>query len=643
MPPAAWPAPSAASSTPEFLPCHGEPALSCGALPVPLDRSGAVPGTITLSFARKLAGAAPSSSALLALAGGPGQAALPFAEFAAASMAPALHSRDLLVFDQRGTGASDPLTCPALESFSPTSASHALASCAAEIGPARGAFTTQESVADIEALREALGYQKLVLYGTSYGTKVALEYAERHPEHVEALVLDSVVPTDGPEPFAIPTFQAVGEVVHELCSQNLCAGITPEPLADLTHLIARLRVHSLRGSVYDGFGHRHASSIAERGLLGVLEAGDLNPALRALLPAAVRSALTGEPDPLLRLQALSEGLVPNVPGAQHEEGDENEALFVTTTCEEAPFPWKRTSSPSARLAEALAYLHAQPASDFAPFDAATALQASLVEACDAWPYASSPPPPAAPLPDVPTLILSGAQDLRTPTSGARRVAATIPGSQLLVVPFTGHSVVGSDLTDCVAPAIEAFFAGHAVQPCTSARDVLAPTPLTPRSLAAVHPPAKLGGLPGRTLVAALDTLLDLDRQVIAATLQANAALPSGARFGGLHGGFARISTHIAVLEGLSFVPGVTLSGAFPVSHGRLLASTVRIGGRAAAPGTIRVGATTSRVTGTLGGRRFDVLLGGVRLARAGGGEWPSAQALLSRLGPRTGGAPARLP
>ena len=63
-----------------------------------------------------------------------------------------------------------------------------------------------------------------MLYGTSYGTKVALEYAERYPEHVEAMVLDSVVPTDGPEPFAIPTFEALPGVLRELCAQNVCAG-----------------------------------------------------------------------------------------------------------------------------------------------------------------------------------------------------------------------------------------------------------------------------------------------------------------------------------------------------------------------------------------------------------------------------------
>lgn len=612
---------------------------------MPLDRSGAAPGTITLSVARKLAGARPAASALVAIAGGPGQSALPFAEFNAATMGAALRTRDLLVFDQRGTGSSDPLSCPALERFSATSLSRLFASCAEQLGPARGAFTTQESVTDLEALRAATGYEKLVLYGTSYGTKVALEYAERYPQHVEAMVLDSVVPTDGPEPFSIPSFEAVGAVIDELCADRLCSGITHDPLGDLTKLIAHLRARPLRGSVYDGAGRRHSAQLDERGLLGVLEAGDLNPALRALLPAAISSALHDYPDPLLRLQALAEGLVPNAPGAQARaaaaSGEEtNATLFVTTTCEEAPFPWNRAAPPASRLAEALAYLHAQPPSAFAPFDAQTALKASLVEACDAWPYASSSPPPASPLPDVPTLILSGAQDLRTPTALARRVAALIPDAQLLVVPFTGHSVVGSDLTGCAAKALAAFFSGAPVAPCSGARDLLAPTPVTPTSLARIAPPSHLGGRPGRTLIAVLDTLVDLNRQVIAATLQADAKLPSGASFGGLHGGYARISSRRAVLHDLSLVPGVQLSGSFAVSKGRLLPSTIHVGGAIAAAGEIRLGSSTRRITGTLGGRSFTVKLTKVRLAEAGlGGEWPASAPLLSRLGrERVGGA-----
>ena len=365
---------------------------------VPLDRSGQVPGTVGLKVERKLAGFSPSRDAVLALAGGPGQSALGLGEFIAKAIAPALGARDLLVFDQRGTGESGPLSCPALSSQSEVEHAHSIGElvgrCAQQLGPARGDYTSQESVADIEALRQAGGYEKLVLYGTSYGTKVALEYAERYPQHVEALVLDSVVPTSGPEPFAVGTFQAIGGVLGELCADRACAGITSNPLADLARLTAQLRKHALSGSVYDGSGHRHAVRLSETSLLGILQAGDLNPALRALLPAAVVSALRHDPDPLLRLELLSEGLIPNVPGKRPVESSESidETLFVDTSCEELPFPWQRSAPAPTRLAEALGSLRGMPSGDFYPFDATTALSASLVSVCASWPDASPPPP-----------------------------------------------------------------------------------------------------------------------------------------------------------------------------------------------------------------------------------------------------------
>ncbi len=609
-----------------FSSCASTTAFACASLPVPLDRASGMPGTISLSVERRAAGAVQSRDAVLALAGGPGQATLPLGEFIAQALAPALTNRDLLIFDQRGTGSSNPLGCPALSSFSAGSVSQLFEQCARQIGPARGAYTTQESVQDIEALREATGYEKLVLYGTSYGTKVALEYAERYPQHVEALVLDSVVPTDGPEPFEIPSFQAIGSVLSELCSGQACAGITSNPLADIARLTATLRKHALGGSAYDGAGKRHAVTLNEVGLLDIIEAGDLNPALRALLPAAVQSALRHDPDPLLRLKLLSEGLIPSVPvspGAEEGSAGIDEALFVTTTCEETPFPWQRTGSPATRLAEADGYLRAQRSSVFYPFDRSTALQNSLVPDCAGWPDASPPPPTPTGLPDVPTLILSGAQDMRTPTSSARRVAALIADAQLLIVPFTGHSVLGSDFSGCAERAVAAFFADAPVQACTSARNMFAPTPITPSKLAYVHPPQGLGGKPGRTLTSALDALLDLSRLVTAATLQADEQLPSGSSFGGLHGGSARLTSSAATLRDFTFVPGVELSGTFPIKDGALQAATIRVSGPDASAGTVRIGSGT-RVSGTLAGRHFDLSLAKVKLSRVqSAGEWPA--------------------
>ncbi len=92
---------------------------------------------------------------------------------------------------------------------------------------------------DIEALRAAAGYEKLVLYGTSYGTKVALEYAERYPQHVESMVLDSVVPPEGEEPLQLASFAAIAPVLRELCRGGV-PGVTTNPVADLARLDARL-------------------------------------------------------------------------------------------------------------------------------------------------------------------------------------------------------------------------------------------------------------------------------------------------------------------------------------------------------------------------------------------------------------------
>jgi pimeloyl-ACP methyl ester carboxylesterase len=619
----------------QFLPCADNEGFGCTTVSVPVDRSGTLPGTIALKVERLPAGGAggagvgaPTPEAVIALAGGPGQAALPLASYAAKALSSALGTRDLVMFDQRGTGESGALSCPALNSTGGDAGIGTVGKlferCALQLGAARGQYTTQTSVEDIEAVRQAMGYEKLVLYGVSYGTKVALEYAARYPQNVSELVLDSVEPTDGPDPFSLDTLQALNPVLAELCSEDACRGITATPLADIARLASILRTHELRGAVYDGSGHRHVLGTSEGDLLGVLQAGDLNPALRALLPAAVRSALEGDASPLVRLTLLAEGLIPSVPRppSENSEGIDT-ALNATTICEEAPFPWGRGDPPATREAAVNAALHALPSSAFYPFDANLALQSGTIPGCLDWPDAAPPPPVIPPPPNVPTLILSGEQDLRTPTSGARRVAATIPDAQLLVVPYTGHSVLGTDFSGCAQQAVKAFFGGQPVTPCTNGHDIFSPTPITPRHIDSLHPAPGVPGRAGRTVTAVLDTILDLNRQVIGASLQANQALPSGSSFGGLRGGYARLRRGAVVLHRLSFVPGVELSGTFPVKDGRLRATTVLVSGSAAARGSVRLG-SGKRVRGDLGGRRFNVTVSKVKLSRVGDDEWPSA-------------------
>jgi pimeloyl-ACP methyl ester carboxylesterase len=439
-------------------------------------------------------------------------------------------------------------------------------------------------------------------------------------------------------------FQAMRPAFEELCSAGACNGITSNPLADIARLAARLHTHALSGYVYDGLGHRHRSVLSNVALLNLIGAGDLNPALRALLPASVQSALREDPAPLLRLNLLSEGLIPNLPGTPfatattelgqadplptrssrdpelvgpHEASSDgiDEALFVDTTCEESSLPWQRGAPPKTRLAEGLSALRALPPADFYPFDASTAWTDSVMPGCLQWPNAGPPPPAVGTLPSAPTLILSGAQDLRTPTSGAEAVAAPIPGAQLLVVPYTGHSVLGTDFSGCAKTALKEFFSSETAQQCGPIHDPFSPTPVTPSKLALVKPVGGLAGAPGSTLAVVLDTILDLERQVVSATLQADQELPSGARFGGLRGGYAQITSSALRLHRLSFVNGVQITGSFPVVHGHLRPTDLRVEGSSAATGTVKVGAST-HVSGTLGGHHFDVSLAKVKLARA---------------------------
>ncbi len=585
-----------------FAPCGDSNNFACGHLTVPLDPSGGTPGTITLAMRRHRAPIGEAREAVIALAGGPGQAAIPFAEDFAQLLGPIISTRDLIVFDQRGIGLSHPLSCHRFEVGTSGPVGSTIAECAAQIGPTRTFYTTAQTVADIEAIRQAGGYEKLVLYGTSYGTKVAERYAQMYPTHVSALVLDSVVPPNGPEPLDRSTFAAIPRVLRQLCAARACAHITPEPVADLAKVVRRMRGGALYGRWIDGDGHAHTIPVTSEELLEIMIAGDLEPTLRTEFPAAMRAAANGDEAPLARLVRHA---------AERGEGDEAESpsesfdtpLYYATSCEEEQFPWSRTATPRRRLAEAQAKIAALGESQLAPFGPANMLAISDIPACAFWLYTTPAPAPVqAPFPIVPTLILSGADDLRTPTANAREVAAQIPGSHLLVVPDVGHSVLGSDPSGCASKALQALFAATPIEACTAIQPslLLRPTPLAPARLADVPPAQGYRGRLGRTLDAVTLTLADFMRQV---QLQALSALEAGnlsgvstLRVGGLRAGWAEIEQRGVVLSDYSYVSGVMVSGRITQTE-----TVLHIGGQKAAHGTLRLGPYRALV-GTLEGK-----------------------------------------
>ncbi|HEX8208532.1 MAG TPA: alpha/beta fold hydrolase, partial [Solirubrobacteraceae bacterium] len=467
---------------------EGFGAFECGRATVPLDRSGGLPGTIELFARRLVAPQNPNRSAVVVLSGGPGQAATPLAAQVAEAIAPGLGDRDLLVFDQRGTGSSAPLRCDSLRRRL-TSRERA-AQCANEIGPQRAFFRTPDSVADIEDLRVAAGYERLVLMGTSYGTKVALAYASRHPDRVERLILDSVVTPEGPDPLQRSSLAAVPRVLGALCGDGRCRGITADPVGDVRRVVAR---GTLRGRYVTARGRIRRGTLDEPAIYSLLLDGDTNPAWRALTPGALRAAARGDETPLLRLASavLERG------GAQVPTSTVNDALFITTICEELPFPWDRAAGADQRADQAVAAINGLSPGTLSPFTRETVAGTGVLGDCVGWPNASPPPEPPGELPRVPALILAGEGDLRTPLEDAANVAGRL-GATPVAVPHTGHSVLGRDFSRCAVAAVAAFFRDGSTPGCPASDPPVFPVSRPPLSLREVPAARRYRGKVGRT-------------------------------------------------------------------------------------------------------------------------------------------------
>jgi pimeloyl-ACP methyl ester carboxylesterase len=576
---------------------------SCARLSVPLDRSGAVPGRVSLLVkrvrARRRGGA--TQPPLVVLAGGPGQSATEsFGGDSLGLLYSAYRDRDLIVFDQRGTGRSGLLRCRGLERANLLEAGRAAGACARGLRDRRALYTSRDSVDDIEAIRERLGAERIALFGTSYGTKLALGYARVHPARVERLVLDSVVEIDGPDPFYRDAIEAVPRALRSLC-RSRCSW-TDDPVEDLSRLVDRIAAGgALRGRVVDRRGRRRMGRLTRVDVFSVLVAGDFDPALRAAFPGAVRAALARDITPMLRLRrrAFEVDAEPPPPLVL------SSGVYAATTCEESPLPWARTSppDPAERRGQAAAQAATVPDSEFEPFDRATALGSDVLDLCERWPHAPVARDfGAGPLPDVPVLLVEGEDDLRTPLENARRTAQLFPRARVVVAPATGHSAIGSDFSGCALRAFARFVQRRPVPAsCPPVRRVFRPQPAPPRRLADVQRLRGTSGVRGRALAAVKLTLRDVAEDSLT-QLIFDADDPDIARGGGLRAGTYRIDgDNTLVLRGVAYVPGVRLSGRIGHFAERRQRGRLRVGGPAAPAGRLVV--RGQRASGRLGGRR----------------------------------------
>jgi pimeloyl-ACP methyl ester carboxylesterase len=596
-------APAQAGAAPHFTRC-GAYLFGCARVSVPLDRSGATPGHVSLFVKRIRAQKRPRRGALFVLAGGPGQSATEaFEGDGIGVLAPAFRHRDLIVFDQRGTGRSGLLRCRALERSNLFDAGRAAGRCAGRLGARRFHYTSRDSVEDIEALRVALGLHKIAIYGTSYGVKVALGYALTYPANVERLVLDSVLEVDGPDPLYLPTLEAIPRVLRSLCRSG-CDSFTADPLDDLAGLVRRMGARELRGQVVDPQGRRRPARLSRGELFLMLIAGDFDPALRAALPGAVRAALDGDTMPLLRLGRRSF----SVEGEPPPPRLLSTALFTATTCEEMRFPWARATppDPAQRRQDAAAAAGLIPDTAFFPFDRASLLDNDLLQLCDRWPAfpverAFGP----GPLPDVPVLLLEGEDDLRTPVEGAQRVAAQFPQAKLVVAPATGHSTLGSDASGCTERAFARFFRDQPVSTaCPRRRREFPASPPPPTALSQVPLTAGVGGVRGRALTALALTLRDVGEDTLTRFIF-DERDPDLARGGGLRAGRYRLDGDNRLhLANVTFVPGVRVSGFVRRFGAQRQSGRLRVAG--AVDGVLSL--RGRRVSGRLRGKRVRAVL-----------------------------------
>lgn len=587
------PAPALGAVPSGFTPCASTRGFYCGQVVVPVDRSGlGVPTTTTIALhvMWKPAQLVDSDGALFALAGGPGQAANPFAAQFAVTLSSALKTRDLVVFDQRGTGANA-LDCPAAATAG--TLGQYVQACATELGAARSYYTSKDSALDIDSIREAIGVDKVSIFGVSYGTYVAQLYARLFPEHAAALVLDSVVAPTGVDPFLRTNFTAISGVLAANCSHGLCRGITGTPFADLKRLVTRAKAKgSLSMRYVNSAGKVRSTGVGQTDLFFfMVETFSLDAAARARLPAAVRSALAGDPYPLGRLFAPS-------PGGPTPNAASSDTLYLATRCTEESFPWSPSDALVVRRSKLTSALGGIAASTFNPFTSATALNLSDTNYCLYWPapVPAVDPTVTTPVPNIPVLVLSGQEDDVTPAIEGKEVAALFPQATRVSVPFTGHSVstdVWPNASTCVQRALTSFFSNTAVASCDYVTPFFRPVKRDPVSLAAVKP-VKLTGIRGRTVGAVLGTLSDVTMT----------ELSQSGPTAGLRGGYFKGSLANLQLRKIVYVPGVVVSGKLNLVSG--LAKVTVSGKGARGRLVIRRGKRITTVTGTLDGKRLSI-------------------------------------
>jgi pimeloyl-ACP methyl ester carboxylesterase len=388
---------------------------------------------------------------LFYIPGGPGSSATEDAEGVASIFVKIRERRDLIFLDQRGTGGSNPLNC---ELFNPSDPQSyfgyffplaEVKKCREQLEAKANLtlYTTSIAMDDLDDVRAALGYDRINVFGGSYGTRAALVYLRQHPEHLRTLTLQGVAPTNLYMPYDFPQSneRALLGIVSECAADAGCNAAFPNLRTELNTVLDRLLQGPIEIEVKtrNPPGPTKPSSVAKVKLSRDLAA----EAIRYMLYSPASAGRI----PLFLHQAAAGNFIPLAQAAlqfrQQIVASGSNGLYLSITCAE-DLPWIKPGE-GERLA-ANTFL-----GDYR--------LRQQREACSLWPRANIPADYFNQIhSSKPTLILTGDLDPVTPPANGDATARNLSDSLHVVVPHGGHGFNGLEGIECIVGLMTRFVA-----------------------------------------------------------------------------------------------------------------------------------------------------------------------------------------
>jgi pimeloyl-ACP methyl ester carboxylesterase len=422
-------------------PCTSDEAPTdayCGTLSVYENRDARAGRRIALNIVVLPAlGHTANPDPLFFLAGGPGQGAAKMAREVSGIFRQVRRDRDIVLVDQRGTGKSNPLNCRSennslREVTESEEASLArLRRCLEGYDADVRLYTTPVAMDDLDDVRAHLGYDRINLYGGSYGTRAALVYLRQHPDRVRSMILDGVAPTDMRLPLysARDAQRALDKLLADCESDVPCRTAHPGLAARVRALLKRLEAAPPRVRVVNPRTGVDEEVVVEARVVASILFGALySPLTASLVPTLIADAERNVFSSLFALAYAGDGAGDNM----------SVGMQLSILCSEDAS--RVTAADVAREAAGTVF--------------STHLFGGQLRACEMWPKGEVDDAYYQPVAsDVPTLILSGDADPVTPPGWGDAVAKHLANARHVAVRATGHGVVA---TPCGQQLIREF-------------------------------------------------------------------------------------------------------------------------------------------------------------------------------------------